>query len=59
MNNALQAYTVMASPTPADTPQRSINSVHTHLFYHVVQAKQAQHVHLCMGLPMVDLQDLM
>ena len=43
MNNALQAYNVMASPTPADTPQQSINLVHTHLFYHVAQAKQAQH----------------
>ena len=43
MNNALQAYNVIASPTPDDTPQQSINSVHTHLFYHVAQAKQAQH----------------
>ena len=43
MNNALQAYNVMASPTTDDTPQWSINSVHTHLFYHVAQAKQAQH----------------
>ena len=43
MNNALQGYNVMASPTPADTPQWSINLVHTHLFYHVAQAKQAQH----------------
>ena len=41
MNNALQAYNVIASPTPVDTPQQSINSVHTHLFYHVAQAKQA------------------
>ena len=43
MNNALQAYNVMTSPTPGDTPQQFINSVHTHLFYHVAQAKQAQH----------------
>ena len=43
MNNALQAYNVMASHTPTDTPQQSINSVHTHLFNHVAQAKQAQH----------------
>ena len=43
MNSALQAYNVMASPTPDDTPQQSINSVHTHLFYHVAQAKQAIH----------------
>ena len=43
MNNALQASNVMASPTPDDTPQQSINLVHTHLFYHVAQAKQAQH----------------
>ena len=43
MSNELQSYSVMASPTPADTPQWSINSVHTHLFYHVAQAKQAQH----------------
>ena len=33
----------MASPTSADTPQWSINLVHTYLFYHVTQAKQAQH----------------
>ena len=33
----------MASPTPDDTPQQSINLVHFHLFYHVAQAKQAQH----------------
>ena len=43
MNNALQAYNVMASPTPADTPQWSINLIHTYLFYHVTQAKQVQH----------------
>ena len=43
MNNALQAYNVMASSTPPDTPQWSINSVHIHLFYHVAQAKQAHH----------------
>ena len=33
----------MASQTPDDTPQQSINLVHTHLFYHVAQAKQVQH----------------
>ena len=43
MNNALQAYNVMASPTADDTPQCSINLVHIHLFYHAAQAKQAQH----------------
>ena len=43
MNHALQAYTIMTSPFSGATPQRSINSVHTHLFYHVAQAKQAQH----------------
>ena len=42
MNNALQAYNVMASPTPDDTPQWSINLV-PQLFNHVAQAKQAQH----------------
>ena len=35
MHNALQAYTVMTSPTPDTTPQQSINSAHIHLFYHV------------------------
>ena len=40
MNNALQAYNVIASPTSDVTPHRSINSVHIHLFYHVAQAKQ-------------------
>ena len=43
MNNVLEAYNVMGSPTPDDTPQQSINLVHTHLSYHVAQAKQAQH----------------
>ena len=43
MNNALQAYNVMTSPTSDVTPQRSINSVHIHLFYHIDQSKQAQH----------------
>ena len=43
MNHALQAYNIMTSPFSDTTPQRSINSVHTHLFYHVAQAKQAQH----------------
>ena len=46
MNIALQAYNVMASPTPEDIPQWSINSFHTDLFYHVAQTKQAQHVSL-------------
>ena len=32
MNNALQAYYVMTSPTSESTPQRSINSVHIHIF---------------------------
>ena len=44
MNHALQAYNVMASPTPDDTPHQSINSVHIHLLYHVAKAKQVQHV---------------
>ena len=43
MNHALQAYNIMTSPFSDTTPQWSINSVHTHLFYHVAQAKQAQH----------------
>ena len=43
MSNAYQAYNVMASPTPNDIPQRSINSVHIHLLYHVAKAKQVQH----------------
>ena len=59
MNNALQAYNAMASPTPADTPQRSINSVHTHLFYHMHRQNSPNTVHLWIGVPMVDLQDLM
>ena len=42
-NNALQAYNVMTSPTSYVTPHCSINSVHIHLFYHIAQAKQAQH----------------
>ena len=43
MNNALHTYSVMASPTPDTTPHRSINSAQIHLYYHVAQAKQAQH----------------
>ena len=43
MNNALQAYNVMTSPTSDVTPQQSINLVNIHLFYHIRQAKQAQH----------------
>ena len=43
MNHALQAYNIMTSPFSETTPQRSINSIHTHLLYHVAQAKQAQH----------------
>ena len=43
MNNALQAYNVMTSPTSDVKPHESINSVHIHLFYHIGQSKQAQH----------------
>ena len=43
MNNALQAYNVMTSPASDVTPQQSIDLVHIHLFYHLAQAKQAQH----------------
>ena len=43
MNHALQAYNIMTSPFSDTTPQCSINSVHTHLLYHVAQSKQAQH----------------
>ena len=39
MNNALQAYNVMASPTSDSTPQRSITFANIHLY----QARQAQH----------------
>ena len=42
MNNALQAYNVMTSPTSDATPQRSIHSIHIHLFDHVAPVKQAQ-----------------
>ena len=43
MNNALQAYNIMTSPTSDTSPQQAINSVNIHLFYHVAQEKQAQH----------------
>ena len=36
----------MTSPTSDATAQQSINSVHIHLFYHIAQAKQAQHCSL-------------
>ena len=38
MNNALQAYNVMTSPTSDVTAQQSPNLVHIHLFYHIAQA---------------------
>ena len=59
MNHALQAYNIMTSPFTDTTPQQSINSVHTHLLYHVAQAKQGQHVSLVYREPMVALQALM
>ena len=43
MNHALQGYNIMTSPFSDVTNQRSITSVHTHLFYHVTQTRQAQH----------------
>ena len=43
MNHAFQAYNIMTSPFSDATPQQSINSVHTNLFYYVAQAKPAQH----------------
>ena len=43
MNHALQAYNVMASPTPNHKPQQAINSVHIHLLYHLAKEKQVQH----------------
>ena len=43
MNHALQAYNIMTSPFSDTTPQRPVNSVHTHILYHVAQAKQARH----------------
>ena len=43
MNHALQAYNIMTSPFSDATSQQYVNSVHTHLLYHVAQAKQAQH----------------
>ena len=46
MSNALQAYNVMTFPTSDVTPHQSIHSVHIHLFYHLAQAKQAQHASL-------------
>ena len=40
MNNALQAYNVMTSPTSDVTLQQSINSVHIHLFFHIAEVKE-------------------
>ena len=59
MNNSLQAYNVMASSTADETPHQSINSIHTHQFYHDAQAKQAQHGSLVDRGAMVDLQALL
>ena len=46
MNHSLQAYNIKTSPFSGATPHQSINSVHTHLFHHVAQVKQAQHCSL-------------
>ena len=44
MDNALQTYNIMTSPTPDNTLQQSIKLAHIiHLFYHAAQAKEAQH----------------
>ena len=59
MNHALQAYNVMASTNPDDTPQWSTNSIHIHLLYHVAKAKESSMIHLWIGVPMVALQVLM
>ena len=58
MNHTLEAYNVMASPTPNDTPQWSINSVHIHLLYHVAKQNKFNMVHLWIGVLMVALQAL-
>ena len=44
VNHALQAYNIMASPTPDDTPQQYINLIPIHLLYHVAKAKQVQQI---------------
>ena len=59
MNHALQAYNIMTSPFSDATSQWSINSVHTHLLYHVAQQNKPNMVHLLIGEPMVALQALM
>ena len=55
MNNALQAYNVMGSPTPDTIPQQSINSAHIHLYYHVDEQNKPNMVHLLIGVLMVAL----
>ena len=59
MNNALQTYNVMTSPTSDATPQWSINSVHIHFFIILLKQKKPNMVHLLIGEPMVDLQGQM
>ena len=55
MNNTLQAYNVMGSPTPDTIPQQSINSAHIHLYYHVDKQNKPNMVHLLIGVLMVAL----
>ena len=59
MNNALQGYNVMTSPTSDVTPQQSINSIHIHLFIILLKQNKPSMDHLLIGEQMVDLQDQM
>ena len=56
MNNALQAYNVMTSPTSDVTPHQSINSSIFISFIMLLNQNKPNMVHLLIGEPMVDLQ---
>ena len=58
MNNVLQAYNVMASPTPDDTPHAVHQLSPYPLFLPCCTSKTSPNkVHLWIEVPMVDLQD--
>ena len=60
MNNALQAYNVMTSPTSDATPPSSPSTRSIFIsFIMLLKQNKPNMVHLLMGEPMVDLQGQM
>ena len=59
MNHALQAYNVMTTTSPHNTPLQSINLVHTIYSIMLPWLNKPNMAHLWTGELVVDLQDLM